>query len=762
MGNVVFFQGTSPGSPFNLWVSDGTPVGTFSVGGAQNAGVAGTDGGLFPLEITPFGAGVLFSGSVSNHRGLWFSDGTAAGTHEIGGAEDGVAGGNPFGLNPTDITVFGNKALFFGSDLDVFNGLWVTDGTTSGTFELGGLKNSGISGRLFSGLAPEDLTPAGNKVFFVGSDTDNDRSLWVTDGTTSGTVEVGGLNNAGISAGPGGVPFSVSSNDRVSFGNDIIFSGGNTIWVSDGTASGTVDIAPHLFGVSDLTVFGTKVLFDAGAFDGESALWITDGTAAGTTEIGGPENEAIPGTVGADLGGISPRDFTVFGDKALFTGSDSTLALDALWVTDGTVAGTMEIGGLKNAGISGAGKHGLVAQNLVSIGAKVLFLGDDPSGVNVLWVSDGTVAGTFELGGVNNVGVAGAPAAGLDPESITASGGKGYFFSPDSTGAERLWVSDGTVAGTHVVAAGPTGLVTNGADLTAALGSSPLPVTGDIFWQNASTGQGSIWDMDGSALVGGGPLSPNPGPSWTEIGTGDFNDDGHADILWQKTSGQASIWDMNANSLIGGGPVSPNPRPAWKAVGTGDFTDDGYSDDILWQNTSSGQVSIWEMSGNKLTGGGPVSPNPGPSWKAIGTGDFNKDGSSDILWQNTSTGQVSIWEMHGNALIGGGPVSPNPGPSWHAIGTGDFNHDGFSDILFQNASTGQLSIWEMKGNTLVGGGPVSPNPGPSWRAIGTDGGSDILFQNTSGQASIWDRAGPRWSAAGRSAPIPGRAGMRSG
>jgi hypothetical protein len=34
--------------------------------------------------------------------------------------------------------------------------------------------------------------------------------------------------------------------------------------------------------------------------------------------------------------------------------------------------------------------------------------------------------------------------------------------------------------------------------------------------------------------------------------------------------------------------------------------------------------------------------------------------------QNTSSGQVSIWEMNGNTIIGGGPVA-NPGPSSHAI-----------------------------------------------------------------------------------------------
>jgi hypothetical protein len=62
-----------------------------------------------------------------------------------------------------------------------------------------------------------------------------------------------------------------------------------------------------------------------------------------------------------------------------------------------------------------------------------------------------------------------------------------------------------------------------------------------------------------------------------------------------------------------------------------------------------------------------VSPNPGPSWRAIGTGDFNDDGHSDILWQNTSW-RVSIWEMNGTDRIGGGAISANPGPSWYAIG----------------------------------------------------------------------------------------------
>ena len=67
------------------------------------------------------------------------------------------------------------------------------------------------------------------------------------------------------------------------------------------------------------------------------------------------------------------------------------------------------------------------------------------------------------------------------------------------------------------------------------------------------------------------------------------------------------------------------------------------------------------MNGTNIIGGALVGANPGPSWKAIGTGDFNGDGFSDILWQNTS-GQAAIWEMDGTNIIGSGAlVGANPG-----------------------------------------------------------------------------------------------------
>src|ERR1700722_19324261 len=105
MGNVVFFNATDPIAGDDLWVSDGTPGGTFPVGGARNAGVVGAGAfGVAPTSITPLGGGVLFNGTNSKLRGgVWFSNGTAKGTYEIGGTNNsglvGVPKGGLFATN---------------------------------------------------------------------------------------------------------------------------------------------------------------------------------------------------------------------------------------------------------------------------------------------------------------------------------------------------------------------------------------------------------------------------------------------------------------------------------------------------------------------------------------------------------------------------------------------------------------------------------------------------------------------------------------
>jgi hypothetical protein len=104
--------------------------------------------------------------------------------------------------------------------------------------------------------------------------------------------------------------------------------------------------------------------------------------------------------------------------------------------------------------------------------------------------------------------------------------------------------------------------------------------------------------------------------------------------------------------------------------------------------------------------------DPGPTWRAIGTGDFNDDGHDDILLQNND-GSVAIWRTNGSSLTGSAVVA-DPGPSWTALGTGDFTGDGHADILLQNVD-GSIAIWETNGTSLSGSAVVA-NPGTSWTA----------------------------------------------
>src|SRR5262249_25940915 len=147
-------------------------------------------------------------------------------------------------ISPTDLTTFGSEVLFAGSD----EGLWVTDGTASGTTEI----MSGLGG-------PQDLTAFGNKVLFAAG-TAFSRNLWVTDGTAAGTSEI-------IVAGAG---------------PDGLFVDSIAPFLSNGPFS------------PGFVVLGSEVLFEGQGAEGGLSLWVTDGTSAGTSELSVVGALAIP------------------------------------------------------------------------------------------------------------------------------------------------------------------------------------------------------------------------------------------------------------------------------------------------------------------------------------------------------------------------------------------------------------------------------------------------------------------------------------
>jgi ELWxxDGT repeat protein len=181
--SVVLFAGYDANGNNGLWVTDGTASGTHEL--SPIAGAYGGTAGIFPSFITAFGGTALFQGEdTGGAHGLWVTDGTAAGTHEL----TGIAGTFYSGLDPLGLTVFNGKALFWGVNTAGNNGLWVTDGTAAGTHQL-----TGISGAAMQGVAPLGMTVFNGTVLFSGTDTFNSTGLWVTDGTAAGTHELTGI-----------------------------------------------------------------------------------------------------------------------------------------------------------------------------------------------------------------------------------------------------------------------------------------------------------------------------------------------------------------------------------------------------------------------------------------------------------------------------------------------------------------------------------------------------------------------------------------
>jgi hypothetical protein len=214
--------------------------------------------------------------------------------------------------------------------------------------------------------------------------------------------------------------------------------------------------------------------------------------------------------------------------------------------------------------------------------------------------------------------------------------------------------------------------------------------------------------------------------AWQVAGTGDFNGDGIADILWRNsTSGDMSDWLGLANGGFHDNAANgyTNVPLAWQVAGAGDFNGDGYAD-ILWRNTTTGAMTDWLglANGGFHDNAANAYTRVPLAWQVAGVGDFNGDGSSDILWRNSSTGAMSDWTgmsnggFHDNAAN----AYTNVPTSWHVAAIGDYNGDAIDDILWRN-DNGNMTDWlgAANGGFVDNGANAYTNVPTSWHVMPT-------------------------------------------
>jgi ELWxxDGT repeat protein len=463
VGSKVFFVADSPEFGTSLWRSDGTSGGTVAiVSQAQNiSNLAAMNGVLY------FSAQTSLLGQE-----LWRADGTEAGTRIV---RDINAGSNS--SSPASLTVV-NSTLYFSAETALGRELWRTDGTAVGTV----LVRDIVSGSSSSG--PRSLTAVGSQLFFIAFTPTRGEEVWVSNGTSSGTTLVKDLVPGSSSSYP---EWLTNVNGQLYFVATLP-SQGPSLWRSNGTSAGTKQIrivSGAVTNPSNLKSIGNRLFFKGvdGNFQ-NFGLWTTDGTSVGTSLFSGGEirdfgsigNEVLISkrdqTVGIELfkrsitGGpetrvrdivrgsesSDPSNFIAVGNKVFFTASTTNRfqevfpgATPLLWRTDGTMAGTTQLRQPNNVQFPYSSTESGAIKDRVVLNRVQYFAADDGINGVELWRSDGTTAGTYLIA---NIGVGNLSSS---PRYFTVLGDFVYFVANDTLLGEELWRTDGTLEGTSIV-----------------------------------------------------------------------------------------------------------------------------------------------------------------------------------------------------------------------------------------------------------------------------------------------------------------------
>jgi hypothetical protein len=177
------------------------------------------------------------------------------------------------------------------------------------------------------------------------------------------------------------------------------------------------------------------------------------------------------------------------------------------------------------------------------------------------------------------------------------------------------------------------------------------------------------------------------------IAAGEFNGDGHTDLVTANFQANASVrLGDGSGGFSGSTEVSAGSNP--RSVAVGDFNGDG-KQDLAIGNANGNNVSIRMGNGSGGFAGLtdiPVGPVPyGVIVNCVTLGDFNGDGRQDFATANWGTNSVSIRIGDGTGGFSGiTEVSVGSGPACIVIG--DFNADGFQDFATSNQNSDDVSV----------------------------------------------------------------------
>jgi ELWxxDGT repeat protein len=310
--NVVYFFDYVNG--YNLWKTDGTQVGTVKVS-------EGISGYIFQSAVIN---NILYF--YTNEGALFRSDGTEAGTYML------------LAQHASEFYPAGNELYFKVTTGNSWQ-LWRTNGTIDGTTMI---KSVEISTTLYP-WARERSAYLNGVLYFLAYDLTHGVEVWRSDGTAAGTYMFADLNTLDNNR-MGSWDFDIASLNI--FNNNLYISAldNSGVWglyQSDGVIPPTriVDLFPvsnMVAGDGELYLFATDSHTYPQAITQRVYLWVTDGTAAGTVKL---NEDALAQNIDYEL-----VNGVLYYASTMYSYNNGTL-----YRSDGTACGTFVL----NTGVTG-------------------------------------------------------------------------------------------------------------------------------------------------------------------------------------------------------------------------------------------------------------------------------------------------------------------------------------------------------------------------------------------------------------------------
>ncbi|PTQ90959.1 Ig-like domain-containing protein [Agitococcus lubricus] len=721
----VIFKGTTTTSGMELWYYDyKTGVTGQLVEINQDTGSAAirlnNNGSIFLASQNR----LLFNANDGLHgRELWSLN---TQTGEVLLVKDVVAGGQS-GLGSNRLYKVNEQLALFHAN----NKVWLTDASTNGTYALATANGKALEGQLDGvlvngqwlfrakeeGSTNEELwvlntqtklasllkdingseTPSGierllsinpqKAVFYADGD------LYATNGTTQGTIQL--------------TDFAITSylSYTVLASGKLLLKINNDLWVTDGTTAGTQKIATNTPSFSSPLSWDTLQFTNKTLLVSANALWVTDGTASGTQAL----------KTGLSIQNIDSFRFRNLGNGKIAFSAFSNNA-EGLWVTDGSASGTVLLKEIKNSQYRESANIDIRLQPQQG---KLFFTANNGLGQE-LWVTNGTAQGTYLVKDINQTTSSvfnydlnkyvtvnnGADIRNLtwineNTVVFTAHDGEYAKYSSGYPAPKNsaLWVSDGTVQGTKIVA------------------DFRLMSTGDVFitymvttankalFRVVMDGKNSLWSSDGT-VAGTIQLqeysSIGSHTNYLLLADGRVlfvaNDGVSGTELWMTDGTKAGTYlfkDIAINPQFSH--ISVSLTNAFQSNGKIYFTlNDGVHGEELWttDGTEEGTYLVQDI-------------NAQPSASSLGVGDFyaTNPATPPVIKQGSSIAEVLVGGLGRQVLNGQeGDDTLTGGSAEDTLigGTGNdtFIIDGVNDVIIEEANGGNDTVIAGHSHTL--------------------------------------------------------------